>query len=275
MAEPRGNQYPMLRWFQPWMMMALLAGAHILFSALVNPFGGFDEDWRADLAIGAWYAQPMMFALWLALGPGSFSTRFQLTLLGVTLLILAGAIIVPRKGGVDPDDHPIRVAMFVVTAMILLVIRKWTGWRIAREADRETLANGPVQFNIKSLLVWTAFLAAMLAMGRYMWSAISPVRLGSLDEIALGTLVFALVFGPLVFVSLSLLSRRFFSRLTIGAFVGWPIAVFAATLVLGVVEPNAADAIGVFFLVAAGGVLACCLTVLPLRLVGYRLIRPT
>jgi hypothetical protein len=275
MAQPGGSRHPMVFWFKPWMMIAFLAVAHILFSALVNPFGPPDTEWNEYLGIGAWYAQPMMFGLWLALGSASFSTRFQLTLLAFALLLFAGAIIVPRRGGVDPDDHPIRVAMFVVTAIVMLVIRKWTGWRIARETDREINARGPVRFNIKSLLVWTAFLAAMLALGRYMWPAIGPLRLGPLDEIALVTFIFALVFGPLVFVSLSLLSRRLLSGLTVAAFSAWPVAVFVGTLVLEIVGPAPSDTVKTFFLVSAGGALACCLTVLPLRLIGYRLTRPT
>jgi hypothetical protein len=271
MAEPRGSRHPMVFWFQPWMMIALLAVAHILYSALVNPFGRFDEEWMEYLAIGAWYTQPMMFGLWLALGTGNFSPRFQLTLLAFAVLLLSGAINLQRT----PDDLLIRVAMFVVIAILMSVLRNLTGWRIASRSDREMYVGGPVRFNVKSLLVWTAFLAAMLAIGRYLWPFTVPIRIGSLEEIALGTGIFALVFGPLVFVSLALLSRRFISVSAMAIFVGWPIAVFAATLLLAIFEPNAPDAIGVFFLVGAGGVLACCLTVLPLKIFGYHLTRPT
>jgi hypothetical protein len=264
----------MVRWIQPWMMIALLAVAHILLSALVNPFGPFDADWAEYLAIGAWYAQPILFGLWLALGSGSFSTRFQSTVLALALLLFAGVMSAPYQSRNDPEDVPVRVAMFLVTAVMMLFARRWMGWRIVREPHREILSTG-LRFNIKSLLVWTAFLAVLLAIGRITWPFITPLRFGSFDEIALGTFIFAAVFGPLVFVSLSLLSTRFASGFTIATLAGWPFAILAATLVLAIIEPSAPDTIGVFLLVAAGSALACCLTVLPLRLVGYRWMKST
>jgi hypothetical protein len=263
----------MVRWIQPWIMIALLAVAHILLSALIDPFGPNDEDWKAYLAIGAWYAQPILFGLWLALGTGSFSMRFQVTILAFALVLFAGVMSASFQS--DSEDVQVRVAMLLVTAVGMHIARRWIGWRIVREHRHEVHFTGPVRFNIKSLLVWTAFLAVLLAIGRITWPFISPLRLGSFDEIALGTFIFAVVFGPLVFVSLSLLSTRFVSGFTIATLAGWPFAILAATLLLAIVEPSAPDTIGVFFLVAAGSALACCLTVLPLRLVGYRWMKST
>jgi hypothetical protein len=256
----------MVRWIQPWMMIALLAVAHILLSTLVDPFGLDDEDWKAYLAIGAWYAQPILFGLWLGLGTGSFSMRFQATILAYALVLFAGVM----SATFQSEDVPVRVAMLLVTAVGMYIARRWIGWRIIRERRHEVHFTGPVRFNIKSLLVWTAFLAVLLAIGRITWPFISPFRLGSFDEIAIGTFIFAAVFGPLVFVSLSLLSTRFVSGFTIATLAGWPFAILAATLVLAIVEQSAPDTIGMFLLVAAGSALECCLTVLPLRLVGYR-----
>lgn len=263
----------MVRRIQPWMMIPLLAVAHILLSAVVDPFGPNDRDWKAYLAIGAWYAQPILFGLWLALGTGSLSKRFQSTILAFALVLFAGVMSAPFR--YDPEDVQVRVAMFLVTVVVMLFAHRWMGWRIARERHREIHFTGLVRFNIKSLLMWTTFLAVLLAIGRITWPFIGPLRLGSFDEIALGTFIFAVVFGPLVFVSLSMLSTRFGSGFTIAALAGWPFAILSGTLVLAIVEPSAPDTIGVFLLVAAGSALACCLTVLPLRLVGYRWMKST
>jgi hypothetical protein len=260
--------------FQPWMMLPFLAVAHILFSALVNPFGPIDEDWKAHLAIGAWYAQPILFGLWLALGAGSFSGRFQATILAFALVLFAGVLSAPYHRQNDSEDVLVRVAMLLVTAILMQFARRWLGWRISRQPHDEVHLTGPVRFNIKSLLVWTAFVAVLLAIGRISWPFISPMRMGSLEEIALGACIFGLVFGPLAFVSLSLLSTRLICGLTLATLVGGMISEFLASLVLAIIEPMASDQFGTFLLVAAGGALTCCLSVLPLRLVGYRLMTP-
>jgi hypothetical protein len=149
------------------------------------------------------------------------------------------------------------------------------GCRIARQQGHEVHLTGPVRFSIKSLLVWTAFLAVLLAIARISWPFIIPMRMGSWDEVALGTCIFALVFGPLAFVCLSLLSTRLICGLTLTTLVGGLISELSAPLLLAIVEPMASDQFAIFLLVAAGGALACVMTVLPLRFVGYRLIWPT
>jgi hypothetical protein len=163
--------------------------------------------------------------------------------------------------------------MFLITSIAMLIIRWWTGCKIAHEVDRETesRSSDTMRFNIKSLFVWTAFWAGLLAIGRYSWPFVKPFRMGSMEEVILGVCIFVLVFGPLVFVALSLLSERLFSALVVSTIIGWPIAVFAAVALLAFVEPNAPDTFEVFILVTCGGALLCCLTVLPLRLAGYRL----
>jgi hypothetical protein len=167
--------------------------------------------------------------------------------------------------------------MFLVTAVLMHFARRWLGWRITPERHDEQDLPGPVRFNTKALLVWTAFLAMLLALSRITWPFIIPFDIGSFSEVALGTCILGLVFGPLAFVSLSLLSPKLRSPLTIWTAAGFLVAVVAAPLVLAAIEPTGVDVdvFVVFFLVAAGGALACCVTVLPLRLVGYRLTRPT
>jgi hypothetical protein len=274
MVEPREEQTPIEFRLKPWMAIASIALAHIIYGALVRPFDRFDRDWIAYLAIGAWHSQPILFGLWLALGSGCFSLRFQSTVLTFALVLFAGVMSAPYARGNEPEDVPVRVAIFLATAAVMLFARRWTGWKIAREPRGEIHSSGPVRFNIKSLLVWTAFLAVLLAVGRITWPFISPLRLGSLSEVVLGTCIFGLVFGPLAFVSLSLLSTRLISGLTLATFVGVLISELSALLLLAIIEPSAPDQFETILLIAAGGALACCVTVLPLRLVGYRLTTP-
>ena len=170
MAEPSASPHEIVLRLRPWMLIALIAVAHILFCALVNPFGEGFRDWSGYLILGAWYAQPLMFGLWLALGTGSFSTRFQSTVLAFALLLLASKVTLASDNWLDPEDLPLRVAMFLVTASIMLVVRWWAGWRVARGIDGEMNPSGPLRFSIKSMLVWTTFWAGLLSAGRSRFS---------------------------------------------------------------------------------------------------------
>ncbi len=270
MAEQRADSRGIVLRLRPWHFVILVACGHLLFAALCIPFGPDFPELAELMFLGAWYMQPVLFAQWLVIGSGRLTTRFQLTVLSFALLISIGRMV--PESNIDREDVTIRIVQFLITAIAMSIIRAWLGWRIALGAVPVKNDKSPVRFSVRSLLIWTAFWAAFLVMGRFIWTHSDHSISVDLEEIAIGTSIFALVFGPLAFVALSLLSTKGISGLTVGTAIIWSVATIILILVISLLEPSDPEVIATILLVSCGGTLTVCMTALPLRLAGYRLV---
>jgi hypothetical protein len=266
-AESRSNHETHPLW--PVAVLAAVVGGHLLLALLLRLVGSFGPEWAQLVMLGAWMTQPILFGQWLALGPGNATTRFQLTTLLVAAIIAFGRLGDPTSE-IDPHELAIRAAEFVVAAALLFALRRLAGWRIDTTDHVQTNHTSPMRFNIRSMMRWFAFWAVLLTICRYAWLRVDGSLSGRSGEIAIGTAIFALVFGPIALLALAMLARTWVSGLPIALAITWPFCLIALIVIGEFIDPYDSGFFLVALVISCGGILAACLTALPMRFAGYR-----
>jgi hypothetical protein len=111
-----------------WVVLALLVFAHAVFGAYCTPA----DRALACLTAGAMIAQPVLLAIWAAFAHQKFYFRVLWSLLVCTYLSFADDLgVVQQKMRPNPGETIMaHLALFVVTLLILLLVRRFSRWRI-------------------------------------------------------------------------------------------------------------------------------------------------
>ena len=139
-----------------WIVLGLLVVAHAVFGAYFKPVA-----WTLRvMALGSAFSQPILLATWAAFARQRFHHRLLWSLLICTYLSFADDLGAQRTflGGGELILN--NLALFVVTLVILLPIRRLSRWQIARlDSDQTLSVYLDHHFGINHLLFLTAIVA--------------------------------------------------------------------------------------------------------------------
>lgn len=197
-------------------VLVCLVLVHLLVSACCSVIACF---WTPNTLIfggiflGTVFAQGTLLAAWIALGRGAFTRRCFVVFL---LLATTGILLILPIARDEYSDVSmvmvfggILVGQWLAVQTPLWLIRLVFGWRIGTlDSGNEDLGREELQFGIKQLLGWTAAVAVLLGVGR--WLVGDELREGHVEtawEIVGFTLVLAgsniLVAWPVIWATLA------------------------------------------------------------------------
>ncbi len=242
-----------------------------------------DTEIFGGIFLGTVFAHGSLLAVWIALGRGAFTRRcflvFLLLATSGTLLVLPIACDAPSDRSFALVFGGILIGQWLAVQTPLWLIRLAFGWRLGTlnsvtdDSGREEL-----QFGIKQLLGWTAAIAVLLGIGR--WLIGDELHDSDADtvwetvwEIAGFALVLAcsnvLVAWPMIW---AMLVRRWVLAWTVVALVIAVAVTFEEPDLFSRVTRGAADA-GVFWWINGVHVAWICCSLVVMRLCGYRMER--
>src|SRR5687767_11411289 len=92
MPELAANTSLFARW-RPWHAFVLLVASYAAFNIILNPTdAGPADEFPALLWIGVIFVQPVLFAIWAAIGSPPATKRVPLTVVVFLSLLLVGSI---------------------------------------------------------------------------------------------------------------------------------------------------------------------------------------
>ena len=288
-TPPRGDTSASFRRVDLAVLVILVVG-HAAFNALFAPFGTaasqYPSNW-AYPAIGVIGVQPVLFAMWAALGTPSFVKRFPWAVVACVIVAYAQSVrsfclIARSTASGDPFQAVfLTLGVFFVVTLVLLVIRRVFSCRIQPHGTDHTQEHlEDIQFSVRYLLGWTAASAALLALGRFIAADGPSAPPGSdLKQVTAQITGFLGFFCVLLFPTvavpwITLTYHRKAGLLVAGALGAWAALTWAAISVLCAVTPSSpSQAIEAVVLVQLGAATAGFVTALPLRLCGFRIRR--
>ncbi len=295
-GEPLPESEDAVGGFSPvprWIVMAMFIGL-LGFIATLRPSyghfgqaGQFDEWLLYPFWIGAvLFGQPLLLAVWAGLSGRRLAVRWPqaIGLAACLELVVLWASQRHRDAySIGLEYMVVTVGVVVVFGALLGIVRLRYGWRIVLGRDAQGAATTHGQFSLGQLMLWTAVVAGVLALGRWM----TPEGPGASDWskaglMLLNALVVGMVSLPLVTCCVGAVLRKsdreWFIVWAVGAAV---IALAALVIVMMVVawifDSSAGDAgvegAALAGLAGAGMIVTLVAGLVVLRLCGYRLVR--
>jgi hypothetical protein len=239
-------------------------------------------DLLGPVFAGAWIIQAHMFATWAALGPGKFLLRVT-PIIAVFLTVLGAP-------GVHPDGQFERgefiamaltgTSIFVVTTLLLLILRRFVGWRIELNRAASHGDNSRYQFTTWNLIVVITLYAVTLGVyTNIVFEQPEPAPFGIFGPdfiiaiVVYGGMTMAVLLLPMIAVPLFVLSARRSKLAVVVALSFWVVLTVGVIIFWHVVEGIEGDALLGAVLLQTGAVVMGLVVAIPLRLAGYRLAR--
>jgi hypothetical protein len=264
-----------------WVLAGIVLGFAAFNTATtwLYPDSGAREELKA-IVIGFWAFEPMLFAIWAALGPGRFIIRTPLILFGLVLVVVAPGL--DPRNFVDVERFEFMVlliaafAIFGAATLILLGLRFFIGWRLEQSRNDTREIGRPFQYDTRYLITLVTLCA--LALG-----ITFNVKFGPTDPpnmffgpgfyvyiMAVGSAVVALLHLPMLAVPFWMLTDRPSKEFYWRAAVFW----FAMTLGVGLFWIAQDDVTAARFppLLQFGAAVAGVAAAWPLRWAGCRLV---
>jgi hypothetical protein len=258
----------------------------VLWFAAVNtasmwlfPDSGAWEELEA-IIIGFWAFEPMIFAIWAALGPGRFAVRLPLVVPCLMLVVAAPGL---RKASLaDTEKYEFitlttaAMTLLAITLLLLLLARRSTGWRIV---TRETPASGeaaPLQFDIKYLLLLVTVCGVALGLTVSLDFGGPPNRNVFFGPefviyiLAVGSAVVSVLNLPMIAVPLIVLQERCSARFYWRSIALWLVVTLGVSGVCIAIEGD--FPLMLPLLIQLGAAIAGFAAALPLRFAGCRLV---
>lgn len=279
------------------LLLASTVLVHAGFNSVLSPFGTSASEYPERLAyavMGVITIQPILLAMWAAMGVSSLARRLPWA--AVACLLLAYTASAGRLRAIDRaasgDDFLeaalLGLGLFLVSFVVLLLVRRVT--RMHMQTPAANAASGAVtsrprddiQFGTRYLLGWTTASALLLGMGRVLAPGGGWVELGSGAEEMFARIsgavgMFLVLLAPPVAVCwLTLTKLRISLGVVAGGIISWAMLTWISAYVLHVTVAGS-DSLGELLealaFIQLGATAAACLTTVPLRLCGYRLRR--
>jgi hypothetical protein len=283
MPEVAANRSQISRW-QPWHGLALLVAAHATFNLLLNPMGGGSDEFLTMLCMGVVFMQPIVFAMWTAIGPPPAMKRIPYTLAGFIIVVFATCVVAQLR--LSSSNFPsnriglefliVPGALYAAAIIVALAVRIVTRWHIGNSRGNAGPATPVNQFSIRNLLVLTAVCAVLLGIGR--WLAISSESFDA-SWVEIGRIVARIwlilfVMIPAILITLTVISFRPTLRMCLGTvFSGCVLAWVAIETIILLDNPPRREVTRQVLFIQLGAMLGGIASALMLRFAGYRLFR--
>ena len=231
--------------------------------------------------IGVCVFQPMLFAVWAALGTGRLVIRVPLIVPCLMLAIAAPGL--RRSNFEDVQRYEFvgilvcAFGVFAATCLLLLIARRFTGWRIDRLEKQSS--NGPprFQFDTKYLLALITLYAA--ALGVTTGLSFGPTQQNLFFGanfvvyiMAVGSALISLLLLPIIALPLLILSDRPSRNFFLYAALFWAVVTFAAGALWIPITEASIDESWYLLLIQLGAAVTGIAAALPLRWAGFRLV---
>jgi hypothetical protein len=279
MAEPtREQSAPQIR--IGWVLAAIVLGFAIYNTVIAWLFSNSDTwEWFEAIVIGSWVFQPMLFAVWAALGPGRLAVRIPLVVLSMMLVIAAPGI--RQANFADTERYEFitlttaAMTLLVVTSLLLLVARRITGWQIVKPDVTISSYKAPLQFDIKYLLLLVTLcgIALGLTVSLEFSSPRQNLFLGPevvIYILAVGSALASLLILPVIAVPLIVLKERCSARFYWRAIAVWLVLTLGAVMIFNTIEGDMPLLYPL--LIQLGAAVVGFAAALSLRLWGWRLV---
>lgn len=285
MADSTANSSDFSR-RRSWLLLGLVVAGHAALNVLLNPIGvpvSGTVDWLMLLLIGVVISQPVLFAGWAVMGPGSSIQRVPLTVAALATVVFAGYITAWNllvSNWRDAELLIMSVSTFAVAATVMMLIRKLTRWRIVHLCETSNASAPANQFSLRFLLGLTAVCAVLLGSARSLasqqwlglgassaWHATLPGLLNAIGGALLVTF-------PAFTVPLIALSRRPTIQVLITVPLLWATLSWLAVETMVAIHPTEVRsevAIEITF-VQLGTAAAGLISAIALRFGRYRLV---
>jgi hypothetical protein len=268
------------------LVVGVLAIAHVLVNLFFNPIGtpvtGATE-WLMKVLIGVVVAQPVLYAAWALIGPGRLLPRLLLTIVAFAAVLFSEFYRgFNRFDKVGPSNWEsamflmFPLALFVICATAMTLVRKLTGWRIVSRTGDANSSPSARQFNMKFLLGFTALCAVLLGAGRIATSSdwLGERRAEFIGHMLAGVGGILLAVFPAFLVPLLALSKRAPWHVIVSLPFLWIGLTLLSVEAIVAIEPTEVrsqvliDIVQVQLGAAATGLISA----LALRWAGYRLV---
>jgi hypothetical protein len=270
--------------------LVILVVAHATFDALFSPLGSPLTKYPAAavyLVMGVLFLQPVLFAMWAALGSQPYFKRVPWAIVACVLVAYAQSMTWFRVVGTPSsstgafESLVMILVLFSVTALAFFAIRWLSSWRIDQRVEDDPQSVGDLQFGLRYLLGWVTASALLMAAGRVLAETGAFGPRGGPTQTMAQLLAFigvvCVMLFPTVGVPWLTLACRY-RRQTLPFVVGWLLAWCALTwaavsLFRAAARVTAREVIEPIVLIQVGAAAAGFASALPLRIAGFRLRR--
>lgn len=155
-------------------VIAAVVAAHVVWGLVIAVMIVVDlpnQDWMGGIILGTWFSQAGLLAVWLALSPQPFATRFPIVA-SFTALVCLETMTLARESPSILSALVFGVLFLLQWGLVqapLWFVRIKLGWQLVHRADEHRYrpsASADIQFGIRQLFVWTAGIALLLGAGR-------------------------------------------------------------------------------------------------------------
>jgi hypothetical protein len=189
-----------------WAAYASILFAYTAFAVAFNPIGmpGTDSNWRSA-AMGVLLMQPILLAVWAAIGPQSTPARVALVLAALVFLVFVGSFkqwnllasqpgVLVNSGTTDrpileAEDAAAPLGLFAIAGVIAFVAGRSTRRRISRLPAEQQNTSGQHQFSVRYLLGIVTACAVLLALAH-------NITFNARPHVSAIEFVFPLLFTP-------------------------------------------------------------------------------
>jgi hypothetical protein len=280
MPEIAPNTSQIARW-RPWHALALLVAAYAVFNVFLNPMRGDGDEFPTMLWMGAFFMQPVVFAMWTAIGPPPATKRIPFALAGFVFVVFAACVpqflappdIFNYPNDIGPESLIMPGALFAAALVVALAVRILTRWSIRNTRRVNVGASGVNQFSIKYLLLLTAVCAVLLGFGRWLTASMDWSFGRSMLELVARIWLILLVTLPAVLVPITLITFRPTLRMYLGTIISVTVLAWVAIETVILLDNPPGDVAREILVIQLGAFLAGIASALVVRFAGYRLFR--
>jgi hypothetical protein len=264
--------------------MGLLVVAHATLGVCLNP-SGTSPDGVAEILVpliaGLLFSQPILFALWAALGPQRFYHRFLWAFLLCSLVSFVVDLGNLRHARGDLGSVMVLyAAIFIVGTTFLLVFRRLSRWCVKRRHAIDVSSGYHAgQFGIKHLLILVTITALACGLLKTLQMVNPNLGLGpSLIEFVGCLLMVAVLFVPVAMIPWYTLAYRgrpivLSLVMVVSLVVCDVVACGVAMTVMPINTGDIPEFVGTLLLMQLGTGLSTIGSTLVIRWCGFRMIR--
>jgi len=230
--------------------------------------------------MGVFFIQPVVFAMWTAIGPPPATKRIPFSLAGFVLVAFAACVphlLAPASyfgpDGIGPEWLIFPGALFAAALIVVLAMRILTRWSIRNTRSVKGGTAHVNRFSIKYLLVITAVCAVLLGIGRWLSTSMNWSFGSSAVELVAQIWLILLVMIPAILIPITLISFRPTLRMFLGTIISGAVLAWIGVETVILLHNQTRDVARDVLVIQLGALLAGIASALVVRFAGYRLFR--